>query len=197
MKNAASKRIAKRFSLSTRKIVPESNVNSAGKQTDPRTLCKMRIVDGFTFYEYCRFCQKIVKYRIESDQSTVLGVCQSCEHPEPLCELKETFYAKTDLWVTRFKMTNMNSVVTGRLLHALRSWSFRNLVTRSYHISVERFRAYIEDGIIVRNVHHKTSLGSQYNILVLSGVENRFLWSRGKKWWGKIFYVSKKKRSNA
>ncbi len=81
----------------------------------------MRIIDGFTFYEFCQFCQKIAKHRIETDSSMVLGVCESCDHSQQLSELDEVFYDKTDLWVTRFKMSNMNNVVAGRLLHALRS----------------------------------------------------------------------------
>lgn len=51
----------------------------------------------------------------------VVGVCESCDHSQQLSELVEVFYDKTDLWVTRFKMSNMNNVVVGRLLHALRS----------------------------------------------------------------------------
>jgi hypothetical protein len=81
----------------------------------------MRVIDGFAFYDLCQFCQKIVKYNIEADKSMVLGVCESCQQPQPLSELKEIFYIETDLWVTRFKISNMSNVVTGRLLHALRS----------------------------------------------------------------------------
>jgi hypothetical protein len=81
----------------------------------------MRVIDGFAFYEFCQFCDKIAKHRIEADGSMVLGVCESCNHSLPLSELSEVFYDKTDLWVTRFKMDNMNNVVTGRLLHALHS----------------------------------------------------------------------------
>ena len=81
----------------------------------------MRIINGFAFYDYCPFCQRIAKYRIEADNSSVLGVCESCEHPQPLSELKEVFYKKTDLWVTIFQIRNMSNVVTGKLLHAIRS----------------------------------------------------------------------------
>jgi len=79
------------------------------------------IIDGFAFYEFCQFCQKIKKHKIETDNSIALGFCESCERRLPLSELNEIFYPKTDLWVTRFKMNNMNNVTAGRLSHALRS----------------------------------------------------------------------------
>ena len=82
---------------------------------------RMKVIEGFAFYEFCQFCQKVAKHRIGTDNSAVLGLCESCEHRLPLSELKEVFYHNTDLWVTRFKISNMNNVVTGRLLHALRS----------------------------------------------------------------------------
>jgi len=81
----------------------------------------MRIIDGFMFYDFCQTCKKVTKYRIEADRSSVLGVCESCEQHQPLTELNEIFYQESDLWVTRFKMGNMNNVVTGKLIHALRS----------------------------------------------------------------------------
>jgi len=81
----------------------------------------MRIINGFEFYDFCQSCKKIAKYRVEVDNSQVLGVCESCEHQQPLTGLNEVFYHNSDLWVTRFKMSNMNSVVTGKLVHALRS----------------------------------------------------------------------------
>ena len=81
----------------------------------------MRIIDGFTFYEFCQVCEKVAKHRIEADSSITLGICESCDHSLPLSELNEVHYDKTDLWVTRFIMGNMNNVVAGRLLRALRS----------------------------------------------------------------------------
>jgi len=55
------------------------------------------------------------------DNSSVLGVCESCEHQQPLAALNEVFYHNSGLWVTRFKINDMNSVVTGKLAHAIRS----------------------------------------------------------------------------
>ena len=82
---------------------------------------RMRIINGFAFYDFCQSCNRITKYRIEADNSSVLGVCESCENQQPLTELNEVFYHKTDLWVTRFKISNMNNVVAGKLTHAFRS----------------------------------------------------------------------------
>jgi len=81
----------------------------------------MRMINGFAFYDYCQYCKMITKYRIETDNSSAIGVCESCEHSQALAELNEIFYQKTGLWVTRFKMSNMNNVVTGKLIHALHS----------------------------------------------------------------------------
>ena len=156
---------------------------------------RMRIIDGFTFYEFCQFCQKIAKHRIETDSSMVLGVCESCAHSQQLSELNEVFYDKTDLWVTRFKMSNMNNVVVGRLLHALRSWK---------HSFMQFSHVYCQLNFQISNAHAfansiwnwKSNLGSQCNILVLYGTANRILWPRGKKWWRKVFSRAEKKWSN-
>ena len=83
----------------------------------------MSIINGFAFYEFCQSCKIITKYRIESDDSSVLGVCGSCEQQQALADLNEIFYEKSNLWVTRFKIGNMNNVVTGKLIYALRSRS--------------------------------------------------------------------------
>jgi len=80
--------------------------------------CRMR-VSGFTFYDYCQSCQKVTKHRIEAEKLIVLGVCELCNLKQQLTELKEVFYERTNLQVTRFKMGNRNNVVTGNLLHAL------------------------------------------------------------------------------
>jgi hypothetical protein len=79
----------------------------------------MRIINGFTFYDFCQPCQKITKHRIAADNSSVLGVCESCQLQRPLTELVEVFYKETDLWVTRFKISNMSNVVAGKLLVAI------------------------------------------------------------------------------
>jgi len=81
----------------------------------------MKIINGFAFYDYCQSCKIVTKYRIESDNSSVLGVCGSCEQQQALADLNEISYEKPNLWVTRFKIGNMNNVVTGKLIHALRS----------------------------------------------------------------------------
>jgi len=81
----------------------------------------MRIINGFAFHDFCQSCKRITKYRIEADNSSLLGVCELCEHQQVLTELNEAFYRKTNLWVTTFKIGNMNNVVTGKLMHALRA----------------------------------------------------------------------------
>ena len=81
----------------------------------------MRVINGFMFFDFCQSCKMVTKFRIEADNSSVLGICEACEDHQPLTELNEIFYKKSDLWVTRFKMGNMNNVVTGKLIHALRS----------------------------------------------------------------------------
>ena len=124
---------------------------------------RMRIIDGFAFYEFCQSCQKIAKHRIETDSSIGLGVCESCDHSQQLFELNEVFYDKTDLWVTRFKMNNMNNVVVGRLLHALRSWTIPSysLVTFYYQLNLEMSNAHAFANPI-------TSMKSEKRIWVLS-----------------------------
>lgn len=80
----------------------------------------MRRINGFTFYDFCQLCQKITKHRIAADNSSVLGVCEACQFQRPITELAEVFYQETDLWVTRFKISNMSNVVAGNLLVAIR-----------------------------------------------------------------------------
>ena len=52
--------------------------------------------------------------------SSVVGVCVGCASQRPLTDLKQVFYSKTDLWVTRFKVGNLSNVVAGKLLDSIR-----------------------------------------------------------------------------
>ena len=79
----------------------------------------MRIVNGFAFNNYCQRCQKVMEHRIAVNNS-VFCVCKGCKFQRPLTDLKQVFYPKVDLWVTRFKVSNLDSVVRGKLLDAIR-----------------------------------------------------------------------------
>ncbi|MGA2783086.1 MAG: hypothetical protein ABSF09_00105 [Candidatus Bathyarchaeia archaeon] len=79
----------------------------------------MRTINGFTFNDFCPGCGKVTENRIAVNGS-VVGVCVVCASQRPLTELKQVFYSKTDLWVTRFKVGNLNNVVAGKLLDTIR-----------------------------------------------------------------------------
>jgi len=76
----------------------------------------MTAVAGFSFSDFCQSCQKVMEHRIESEAKQLFGVCNTCRQKRPLTDLNEVYYPKTDLWVTRFKIGNLPSVVAGRLL---------------------------------------------------------------------------------
>ena len=77
-------------------------------------------MEGFTFNDYCLRCQKVMEHRIELEEKELYGICLSCGERRPLTEVKQVYYPKTDLWVTRFKVGNLPSVVAGKLLDAMR-----------------------------------------------------------------------------
>jgi len=75
-------------------------------------------MDGFSFSDFCLRCQKVTEHRVEVDGKEFSGVCPTCGQSRPMLNLNQTYYPKTDLWVTRFKIGNLSSVVTGKLLDA-------------------------------------------------------------------------------
>jgi DNA-directed RNA polymerase subunit RPC12/RpoP len=76
------------------------------------------VVEGFSFGDFCMKCQKVVAHRIELDGKELLGVCSSCGQRRVMTDVNQVYYPKTDLWVTRFKIGNLLSVVAGKLLDA-------------------------------------------------------------------------------
>ena len=77
-------------------------------------------MEGFVFNDYCLKCQKTTEHKILLDGKQLFGACSSCEEKRALTELKQVYYKQTDLWVTRFKVGNLPSVVTGKLLDTVR-----------------------------------------------------------------------------
>jgi len=77
-------------------------------------------VEGFAFNDFCLQCQKVTEHKIVSENQQLYGICSSCNESRQLTEVKQVHYAKADLWVTRFKIGNLPSVVTGKLLDAIR-----------------------------------------------------------------------------
>lgn len=78
------------------------------------------IVDGFIFNDFCLRCQKVMEHRIALEQGEFLGICSSCGEKRRMTGLNQVYYPKTGLWVTRFKIGNLPSVVTGKLLDAVK-----------------------------------------------------------------------------
>jgi hypothetical protein len=77
-------------------------------------------VEGFSFSEFCLKCQKVMEHRVEIERKDFFGVCSSCDQSRLMTGLNQVYYPKTELWVTRFKIGNLASVVTGKLLDALK-----------------------------------------------------------------------------
>jgi len=75
-----------------------------------------RIVEGFSFSDFCVKCQKVLEHRVELDGKEFFGICPSCGRRRGMTGVSQVYYPKTDLWVTRFKIGNLPSVVTGKLL---------------------------------------------------------------------------------
>jgi hypothetical protein len=76
-----------------------------------------RIVEGFVFSDYCMKCQKVSEHKVVFEGG-FFGVCSSCGLERVMSDVKQVYYPKTELWVTRFKIGNLPSVVAGKLLEA-------------------------------------------------------------------------------
>jgi hypothetical protein len=79
------------------------------------------VVEGFVFNDFCQRCQKVTEHRVEIEGRGLLGVCSSCSEKRTITEPSQVYYSKTDLWVTRFKIGNLQSVVAGRLLDTIKN----------------------------------------------------------------------------
>jgi hypothetical protein len=77
-------------------------------------------IDNYTFHDFCLRCQKVMEHKIEFHDKTLLGVCEACGEKRQLTDANQVHYPKADLWVTRFKIGNIQNVVTGRLLDAVK-----------------------------------------------------------------------------
>ena len=80
-----------------------------------------RVIDGFSFGDFCLKCQKVNEHRVEVEEKEFFGICSSCGLSRPMVALSQVYYPKTELWVTRFKIGNLPSVVTGKLLDAAKA----------------------------------------------------------------------------
>lgn len=76
------------------------------------------MIEGFAFSDFCERCQKVMEHKITLEGKEFNGTCTSCGEKRPLTAINQVFYPKTDLWVTRFKIGNLPSVVSGKLLDA-------------------------------------------------------------------------------
>ena len=76
------------------------------------------LVEGFSFNDFCLKCQKVSEHRIEVEGPNFFGICASCGRERAMANLNQVYYPKTELWVTRFKIGNLASVVAGKLLDA-------------------------------------------------------------------------------
>jgi hypothetical protein len=74
------------------------------------------VIGGFSFSDFCLKCQKVTEHRIEAEGKQFAGVCPICGRSRPMMGLKQVYYPNTELWVTRFKIGNLPSVVSGKLL---------------------------------------------------------------------------------
>ncbi len=76
------------------------------------------IVGGFSFSDFCLKCEKVMEHRVKVERKDFFGTCSSCGQSRLMTDLNQVFYPRTKLWVTRFKIGNLASVVTGKLLDA-------------------------------------------------------------------------------
>jgi hypothetical protein len=76
------------------------------------------VVEGFVFNDFCLQCEKVMEHRVTVEGGEFLGVCSSCGEKRQMTGLNQVYYPKTKLWVTRFKIGNLPSVVTGKLIDA-------------------------------------------------------------------------------
>ena len=77
-------------------------------------------MDGFAFNDFCQHCQKVMEHGIEFENKALSGVCKRCGEKRPITGANQVYYPKTDLWVTRFKIGNIQNVVAGKLLDAVK-----------------------------------------------------------------------------
>jgi hypothetical protein len=78
------------------------------------------MVDGFVFSDFCLQCQKVMEHKVALEGNEFFAVCAKCDKKRHMINLNQVYYPKTDLWVTRFKVGNLPSVVAGKLLDAVK-----------------------------------------------------------------------------
>jgi len=78
------------------------------------------MVDGFVFNDFCLQCQKVMEHKVALEGNEFFAVCSKCDQKRHMINLNQVYYPKTDLWVTRFKVGNLPSVVAGKLLDAVK-----------------------------------------------------------------------------
>lgn len=78
------------------------------------------VIDNFVFNDYCLNCQKVTEHKIAVEVKAFFGVCGNCGMKRAMTDLNQVYYPRTDLWVTRFKIGNLPSVVAGKLLNAVK-----------------------------------------------------------------------------
>lgn len=76
------------------------------------------VMEGFAFSDFCLGCQKVREHKIALKGKEFFGICSSCGQKRLMADVNQVFYPKTELWVTRFKIGNIPSVVTGKLIDA-------------------------------------------------------------------------------
>jgi hypothetical protein len=74
------------------------------------------VIEDFVFNDFCIQCHKVVEHKISLQGKEFLGVCSSCGQKLLMTDINQTYYPQKDLWVTRFKIGNMPSVVAGQVL---------------------------------------------------------------------------------
>ena len=75
-------------------------------------------IKDFAFNDFCQRCQKVTEHKIILKGKEFEGTCTSCALTRPLRDVNQVYYPRTKLWVTRFKIGNLPSVVVGKLLDA-------------------------------------------------------------------------------
>jgi hypothetical protein len=77
-------------------------------------------IGGFAFNDFCQHCQRVMEHKIELQDQALFGVCSICGEKRKITGANEVYYPKTELWVTRFKIGNIQNVVTGKLLDTIK-----------------------------------------------------------------------------
>jgi hypothetical protein len=78
------------------------------------------VIEGFAFIDFCTQCHKLQEHRVSSQDNEFYGMCSSCGQKRLMTDLNEVYYPQNDLWVTRFKIGNMPSVVAGKAIDAVK-----------------------------------------------------------------------------